>query len=62
MSTPENNLLGLKRVREMTSLGKSTIYRMIAGKQFPRPLRLSERRVAWRQSDINDWLDTRAKS
>nr|WP_281400275.1 AlpA family phage regulatory protein [Sphingomonas sabuli] len=55
-------MLGLKRVREMTSLGKSTIYRMIAGKQFPRPLRLSERRVAWRQSDINDWLDTRAKS
>lgn len=54
-------LVSLKRVRELTSLGKSTIYRMIAENRFPRPVKLSERRVAWRETDLINWLEDRAR-
>ena len=56
MSAFDLNLIGLKRVRELTSLGKSTIYRLIADGNFPRPVKLTERRVAWLESDLRLWL------
>jgi prophage regulatory protein len=59
MSSFELNLVGLKRVRELTSLGKSTIYRLISENKFPRPVKLTERRVAWRASDLTEWLQDR---
>ena len=52
-------LIDLKRVREITSLGKSTIYRLIADGKFPRPVRVTERRVAWLEDDLLGWLDGR---
>jgi prophage regulatory protein len=54
-------LINLNRVRELTSLGKSTIYRMIAENKFPRPVKLTERRVAWRETDLISWLEDRAR-
>lgn len=54
-----NRILSLRTVREATSLGKSTIYRLIADDKFPRPVRISERRVAWLESDLQTWLDGR---
>lgn len=59
MSTFDLNLMSLKRVRDLTSLGKSTIYRLIAEGKFPRPLKITERRVAWRESDLTAWLEDR---
>ncbi len=53
------SMVSLKRVREITSLGKSTIYRMITEDRFPRPVRLTSRRVAWREDDLRNWLDQR---
>ena len=41
-------------VRE-TTLHRATIYRRIAAGDFPRPVRLGRRRVAWRESDIERW-------
>lgn len=38
---------------------KPTIYKMMEDGQFPKPIRLGERRVAWRESDILEWLDKR---
>lgn len=46
-------------VMHMTGLGRSTIYRMIAKKQFPGPIRLSDRAVAWRQVDLAAWIEGR---
>ncbi|PSJ89890.1 AlpA family transcriptional regulator [Aeromonas veronii] len=45
-------LMRIEEVIKVTSLSKSTIYRMILDGAFPQPIRLSTRRVAWLESDI----------
>ncbi len=50
-------MLDLRRLIALTSLSKSTIHRKIKAKQFPAPIHLSERRVAWRSQDVFAWLE-----
>ena len=38
-----------------TGLTKSTAYRMIETGQFPKPISISERCVAWVSADVEDW-------
>jgi prophage regulatory protein len=45
-------------VEQMTGLSRSTIYELMKAGQFPKPVKITERAVAWRESD----LDKRAKS
>ena len=52
----------LPAVLRMTGLGRSTVYRMIAQDKFPRPVRIGERAVAWRQSDLERWSGARPSS
>jgi len=50
-------LLAIDKVCRRTSLGKSAIYNRIKVGAFPRPKKLEGiRRVAWLESDINDWI------
>ena len=49
-----------KELREILGgVSKSTLWRWISKEQFPRPMKLGERAVGWRQSTINEWLDSR---
>ena len=49
-------LMRLRAVLQVTGLGRSTLYRMVAEHTFPSPVRLTERRaVAWRQEDVRHW-------
>ena len=43
----------------MTGLGRSTIYRQIAQRKFPAAVKLGDRAVGWRRTDIEDWMSTR---
>lgn len=55
-STPANGeLLRMPAVLRRTGLGRSTIYRLIAHKQFPLPVRLTGRAVGWRKADLDQW-------
>ncbi len=49
--------LRLPAVQRVTGLSRSTIYRLIAERRFPRPVQLGARAVAWRRSDIVSWSD-----
>lgn len=51
--------LRLPSVMRVTGLGRSTIYRLMADGQFPRPVQVASRAVAWRRSDIDTWTATR---
>jgi predicted DNA-binding transcriptional regulator AlpA len=42
---------------QRTGLGRSTIYRLIPEGQFPRNYPLGGNRVAWRESDIDRWVE-----
>ncbi len=46
-------------VQELTGLSRSTIYDLMAKAQFPRPVKLTQRAVAWSESKIVEWLESR---
>ena len=45
-----------------TGLSRSTIYAMMAGGDFPLPLRLGKRAVGSSEAAILDWLESRKPS
>ncbi|MDX0322198.1 AlpA family phage regulatory protein [Sinorhizobium meliloti] len=51
-----DRLLKLREVMSMTSLGSSTIYRRMKAGKFPKPKRLSQACVRWRESEIEKWM------
>jgi prophage regulatory protein len=50
-----SRLLRMPAVRQLTGLGRSTIYRLMAAHQFPSAVQLSSRAVGWRLSDLEQW-------
>ena len=42
-------------VQHVTGLPESSLYAMIAAGRFPKPIKLSEQRVAWLESDVAKW-------
>ena len=51
--------LRMSSVVRMTGLGRSTIYRLVAERKFPSPVRLGPRVVAWRLADVDRWSEAR---
>jgi prophage regulatory protein len=56
------NVLRLPKVRCVTGLGRSTIYRMEADQQFPPRIKLGMRAVGWLERDVQEWLAHRIQS
>jgi prophage regulatory protein len=50
----------LPAVKEISGLGKTSIYEGVAAGTFPAPLKIGPRAVGWRASDLMQWLNTRA--
>lgn len=53
------NHLRRSAVEAATGLSRSSIYAMMDAGDFPRPIRIGKRAVAWPQSVIEDWLTSR---
>ena len=51
-------LLSLKGVIEMTSLSKSSIYRLVRAGQFPKSQHITAGRVVWRSDLISQWIES----
>jgi prophage regulatory protein len=51
-----SRILRLKSVLERTGLSRSTLYRKVQDRTFPRALRISARCTGWRESDVEAWL------
>ena len=56
MQPNEFRLVRLKGVMEMTTLSKSTIYRRIDQRKFPKPINLGGRIAAWRVNDVEQFI------
>ena len=54
-----DKLLRRPEVESRTGLSRSTIYGWMANGQFPQPVKLGARLVAWRESDVTAWLESR---
>ncbi len=53
--------LRLPEVIKQIGLSRSTIYAYIAEGQFPKPILLGPRAVAWNSEDIEDWMEAKIK-
>ncbi len=53
---PDEQFLRLPDVIRKVTLSKAQIYREIAKNKFPRQIRLSERVVVWKKSDLEEWM------
>ncbi|MBY6226424.1 AlpA family transcriptional regulator [Ferrimonas balearica] len=49
-------LLKLRDVKHATGRARSTDYKYINDGNFPKPISLGERKVAWLESEIQDWI------
>jgi prophage regulatory protein len=49
-------------VETATGLSRSSLYAMMDAGDFPRPIRIGKRAVAWPQSSIETWLAQRPTS
>ncbi|MDH5709891.1 MAG: AlpA family transcriptional regulator [Hylemonella sp.] len=52
-------VLRRKQVEARTGLARSTLYKLISLGQFPAPVRLTAKAVAWTVHDIDDWIASR---
>lgn len=52
-------LLRLPVVIEKTGLSRSSIYAKLEKGEFPKPVKLGERAIAWRDNEIADWISNR---
>ena len=46
-------------VEDQTGLSRSTIYMLMQNGQFPKPVRIGGRAVAWPEADVEAWLNAR---
>jgi prophage regulatory protein len=53
-------LVSAKRLQSVISISRATAYRLMRSGAFPRPVRLSPGRVAWRLVDLERWAEQRS--
>ena len=51
-------LLRVRAVLEKTGMSKTSLYRQI-NIDFPRPIQLTENTTAWRESEVDEWIESR---
>ncbi len=56
-----DRLLRRKEVESITGLARSTLYEVMKTGAFPAPVKLSARTVAWRESEVAEWVRSRPK-
>lgn len=52
-------LLRLQAVKAITGRSRSSIY---ADPDFPRPVKIGARAVAWVEQEVRDWVDARIQN
>lgn len=52
-------LISTKEVIKRTTLCRGTIRNLVNAGDFPRPIRLTENRIAFREAEVTAWLAAR---
>jgi prophage regulatory protein len=51
-----------KDVETITGLSRSSLYLLMSRGEFPRPVKITGKAVAWPESAISEWLAARIKA
>jgi predicted DNA-binding transcriptional regulator AlpA len=54
-------ILNTKELRALVAISPVTVWRLERQGRFPKRLQLGARRVGWRRSEVEAWLDTRPR-
>lgn len=57
----QERFLSPNKVAELTSLHRASIYRKVAAGDFHAPIRVSERRIAFKETEVRAWMAEREK-
>jgi len=49
----QESFIRLKKVEDRTGLKKSMVYSLISNGEFPKPIKIGERAVAWIESEVD---------
>jgi prophage regulatory protein len=55
----DDRILREGEVRDRTGLSRTTRWRLIRADKFPKPIKLTEHAIGWRESSIDRWLASR---
>jgi len=55
-------MVRLPAVKDWTGLSRSTIYNQMGNGNFPKNYLIGSRAVAWLESDIISWIDSKTNS
>ena len=55
----DTRIIKVDEVQKLTSLSRSTIWRLENTGKFPKKVRLSQKSIGWLESDIQTWIKTR---
>jgi prophage regulatory protein len=61
MTNTIERLLSLKQVREIIPFSPMQLYRLQKSGEFPRRIKIGKHRIAWRESDIQKWIEAKVK-
>ncbi|WP_371061294.1 helix-turn-helix transcriptional regulator [Rhodosalinus sp. 5P4] len=59
LAAKQERLLRRPEVEARTGLSRSTLYDWMKRGEFPQPVKLGARIVAWRESDVSEWMESR---
>ena len=52
----DDTMLRMGEVVRLTGISDSTIKRMVIDGRFPKPMRLSPRRIGWKAGEVKSWI------
>lgn len=62
VENPEGRIISPRAVAALTSLSRSSIFRLAKKEAFPKPIQLSPCRKGWRENDVKAWVASRAEA
>jgi prophage regulatory protein len=62
LALPSEGLAKLPAVMNATGLSRSAVYAKVKTREFPAPVKLGERSVAWRVESVRAWIAARIEA
>ena len=56
----DNNLLTINQVCKKVNRSRVTLWKWVAKGDFPKPIKIGNRTLGWKEVDFNNWLETQA--
>ena len=60
--SPTPIYIDIETVAAMVAMGVSTVHKLVAAEEFPKPRQITKQRVAWLYREVLEWAEARPVS